>query len=84
MNVQDTLNQRGAEYGDWRQDGGLADRLICSVELEPRWKQMPAFMRQSIRMILVKVARLVVGNPRNKDSWHDIQGYAKLSEDRCD
>ena len=35
-------------------------------------------------MILSKISRLVTGDPAHKDSWHDIQGYAKLAEDRLD
>lgn len=84
MSVEETLAQRGAEYGDWAVDGGLADALINTCEAAEGWHKMPGFMRQSIRLILVKVARLCVGNPRNKDSWHDIQGYAKLAEDRTE
>jgi hypothetical protein len=76
--IDKTLEQRKAEYGDWAEDGGLADVLIGAVEVTPRWKNMPGFMRQSIRLILVKVARLCCGNPHNVDSWHDIQGYARL------
>jgi hypothetical protein len=82
--IDKTLEQRKAEYGDWAEDGGLADVLIGAVEVTPRWKNMPGFMRQSIRLILVKVARLCCGNPHNVDSWHDIQGYARLAEERAD
>jgi hypothetical protein len=82
--VARTLQDRKAEYGDWYQDGGLADKLISLLENEAdHWDEIPGFMRQSIRMILVKIARVCSGNPHNKDSWHDMQGYAKLAEERC-
>lgn len=80
--VQQTTEQRQAEYGDWKEDGGLADALIIMVESQPRWNAIPGFLRQSIRMILVKIARLVSGNSMNRDSWHDIQGYALIAEQR--
>jgi hypothetical protein len=33
-------------------------------------------------MILMKLARALNGDPNDTDNWHDIQGYAKLVEDR--
>ena len=34
-------------------------------------------------MIFLKIAR-VLSNPKTKDSWDDIAGYAKLVADRCE
>ncbi len=34
-------------------------------------------------VIADKIARILNGDPNYKDNWHDIQGYAKLAEDRC-
>jgi hypothetical protein len=28
------------------------------------------------------MGRILAGNPSHADHWHDIQGYAKLIEDR--
>lgn len=80
--VEETTAQRGSEYGDWRENGSLADHLIGVVESSPRWLNMSGFARQSVRMMLVKIARICCGNWRNADSWHDIQGYAKITEER--
>lgn len=30
-----------------------------------------------------KIARILNGDPEYRDNWHDIAGYAKLAEDRC-
>lgn len=41
--------------------------------------------KQAIRAICGKMARILSpdGDPEHRDHWHDIQGYAKLAEDRC-
>ena len=44
---------------------------------------LSAVQRESLDMIATKIARLVCGDPNDRDSWLDIQGYAKLAEDRC-
>lgn len=81
--VEKTLQQRGREYGDWAVDAHRADTLMAVCEQAPNWNKLPPFMRQSIRLICIKLARILCGNPHNRDSWHDISGYAKLAEDRC-
>jgi hypothetical protein len=39
--------------------------------------------KQALDVIADKIARILSGDPEYKDNWHDIQGYAKLAEDRC-
>jgi len=83
--VAETLEERGREYGDWAENALLADKMFRAVEYSDNYigddGWMPPYMTHSIRMILVKIARICNGNPFNMDNWHDIQGYAKLAED---
>ena len=37
---------------------------------------------EALDMIAHKIGRILAGNPSHADHWHDIQGYAKLIEDR--
>jgi hypothetical protein len=39
-------------------------------------------MKQALCVICDKMARIGNGDPFYDDNWHDIQGYAKLVEDR--
>lgn len=48
----------------------------------PGWEKMNCWEREATDMVLHKLGRLLAGNPHNIDGWHDIQGYAKLVEDR--
>jgi hypothetical protein len=47
------------------------------------WEALDAVKKQALTVIADKIARILTGDPEYKDNWHDIQGYAKLAEDRC-
>ena len=47
------------------------------------WQKLDFVKRQALSVIAAKIARILNGDPEYKDNWHDIQGYAKLVEDRC-
>ncbi len=74
-----TLHARGSNYGDYGYMATCAQRI--KEAMGPR-ANMSAVQRESLDMIATKIARLCCGDPNNQDSWHDIQGYAKLAEDR--
>jgi hypothetical protein len=42
------------------------------------WHEMPFYMRESIHMIQHKIARIICGDPWEKDHWVDVMGYAAL------
>jgi hypothetical protein len=42
---------------------------------------MKSSQKESLEMIMHKVARILNGDPNYSDSWHDIAGYAKLIDD---
>lgn len=77
--LEETLNQRGGDYGDYGHMATCAQRI--KEAMGPR-ANMSAVQRESLDVIATKIARLCVGNPNHRDSWHDIAGYAKLAEDR--
>lgn len=74
-----TLDRRGSKYGDYGYMATCAQRI--KEAMGPR-ANMSAVQRESLDMIATKIARIVCGDPNHYDSWHDIQGYAKLAEDR--
>ena len=77
-----TLNERGVSYGDFTDNAFVAQQLKDVVRTGRAWIDATSAQREAIDMILSKISRLVTGDPFHKDSWHDIQGYAKLAEDR--
>jgi len=42
------------------------------------WSTLTHDKKESLEMIVHKIARIINGNSNNYDSWHDIQGYAAL------
>lgn len=46
------------------------------------WHNCNLVQRQALTVICDKLARIISGDPNYADNWHDIQGYAKLVEDR--
>lgn len=46
------------------------------------WEYLDPVKRQALTVIADKIARILSGDPNYDDNWHDIQGYAKLAEDR--
>ena len=82
-NVTDTLGERGARYGDFTDHAEITQRLMDAMTVTPGWAGLNPVKRQALTVIADKIARILNGDPDYRDNWHDIQGYAKLAEDRC-
>lgn len=88
--VKSILDQRGARYGDFTDHARLAQQLIddlrfFSKETSPMsfpWESMPSVHRQALTVIIDKIARILNGDPNYDDNWIDIQGYARLVQER--
>lgn len=95
--VQATLDERGSRYGDFSDHARLCVQLKdtlrfhwqnktlvatgSEIQIHP-WVHLSAVQQQAIEVICDKLARILNGDPYYADNWHDIQGYAKLVEDR--
>lgn len=84
-----TLQERGSRYGSFADNAAISQDFKYTIANwdEVRVKQgrnrLPADAREALEMIAQKMARILNGDPTYPDNWHDIQGYAKLVEDRC-
>lgn len=83
MSVETTLEERGSRYGDFSDHAVIAQTLQDDMRQFPGWDRLDSVKRQALSVIADKIARILNGDPEYKDNWHDIQGYAKLAEDRC-
>ena len=81
--VEQTLAERGARYGDFTDHAELAQSLQDTMRGAPGWQRLTPTKRQALTVIADKIARILTGDPEYTDNWHDIAGYAKLAEDRC-
>ena len=92
MNIEQTLNERGSRYGDFSDHARICQALKevmmdFTVYTEGArstvpWGALPDIHKQALEVIADKIARILSGDPNYADNWHDIQGYAKLVEDR--
>lgn len=94
--VSATLDERGKRYGDFTDHARVAQRLQDTlrehnvnattgdgkVYQQYPWQCLVPVQKQALTVICDKLARIISGDPNYADNWHDIQGYAKLAEDR--
>ncbi len=77
-----TLAERGNRYGDFTDHARICQNLKRTMCAEAGWERLNDVQKQSLEVIADKVGRILSGDPNYADNWHDIQGYAKLAEDR--
>lgn len=94
MSIESTLAERGNRYGDFTDHADLAQGIQFRMQrfclkadnadgfIEPWKDHLNNVQRQALTVIADKIARILSGDPDYADNWHDIQGYAKLVEDR--
>lgn len=83
MGIEETLTERETRYGSYKNHAMTTQLLKSAVQEHPNYYDMSSDKRESVEMILHKIARIINGNPDYKDNWHDIAGYATLAEKGC-
>lgn len=82
MSVNDTLAERGARYGKFVDHAKIAQGIQDVMREAPSWRSLDADIKQALTVIADKIARILNGDSKYIDNYHDIQGYAKLVETR--
>lgn len=72
------LEQRGQNYGDFSGQASISQGLKDVARNGVQYDSLKPFQKESVEMILHKIARIVNGNPNYIDSWRDIIGYSQL------
>ena len=80
--IADILAQRGSRYGDFSVRARIAQKLQDTMREQENWRYLSAVQKQALTVIADKIARILSGDPDYDDNWIDIQGYAKLVQDR--
>ena len=80
--IDETLAQRGAAYGDFREQARIAQTLKEAMRDSPNWPSLPAYVQEGLDMVQHKISRLLNGDPFYDDNPHDIIGYTRLMQDR--
>ena len=80
--VQKTLNARNERYGTFSVQAAISQTMKNFMRQSPNWDSLDPDMAEALDMIQHKIARILNGDPRYADSWHDIAGYAVLVDKR--
>ena len=78
--INNTLNERGARYGNYSDVASTTQQLMSIVECGANYEHLNAEQKTSLFMICNKIARAVNGDPNYIENWHDIAGYSRLIE----
>ena len=81
--LSETLSARASRYGRWHDNAHVSQTIHRALTASPHWSDLPDFAREGLTMIGQKIARVLNGDPRYEDNWHDIAGYALLCEEEC-
>lgn len=82
--INETLKQRGNVHGNYPTSAVFKDRVLSLCTELPNWKKLGAPGRETVRMIVEKLGRIMLGDCEFIDHWHDIAGYATLMEQWLD
>ncbi len=78
--LESTLEKRKTTYGSFFKISATSQRLKKALIHTSNFQHLGVSKKESIEMILHKIARIVHGDPEYLDNWHDIAGYATLIE----
>lgn len=81
--LTNTIEERGKRYGTFSDNAAFMQHLKDTMRKAPNWDNLEPIFRESLDMIQHKIGRIICGDPYYVDSWHDIKGYADLSEKYC-
>lgn len=82
--IDSTLNERGARYGNYSNVAGTTQQLMAIVESGAIYEHLNAEQKTSLFMICNRIAWAVNGDPNYIENWRDIAGYATLAERACE
>ena len=71
------LQEREITHGDFMEKARFIEK-VQDIISKNAWNELEADQKEAIHMILVKLSRILYGNPNHKDHWDDIAGYAEL------
>jgi len=76
------LAARHITHGPFKLTAKVAQDLRNAYRWGP--KELAPEQQEALDLICTKIARIVCGDPRCKDHWDDIAGYAKLGAEACE
>jgi hypothetical protein len=82
--LRQILTERGESHGSLMGHARICQRMKDQMREVEGWNRLSADQRESLDMVMHKIARILNGNPDVVDHWIDIAGYSQLVADRLD
>lgn len=76
------LVEREKTHGSFSNVAQLAQNIKMTMRNSNR--RINTAQEEALDLIATKIARIICGNPNEKDHWKDISGYALLGMEACD
>ena len=76
--LEAVLVDRGGKYGEYSRHAKLSQEFKKVMKHSSNWLTLNESMKESLEMIVHKMARILNGDPTHADSWVDISGYSTL------
>lgn len=80
--LNNVLYERGTTYGDFIDNATVSQGLKTIIHNTKNWHNLDSDQQEMCDMICSKLSRMLTGDPNHLDTYVDIQGFAKLVEDR--
>jgi len=77
---QSLTNERKTTHGSWLVQSALARALKLMMRDSENFNKMQPHQCEALDQIMVKISRILTGNPNEVDHWDDIAGYAFLGK----
>jgi len=78
MEVKDILEQRQETHGEFSEGAKFAQVYKAALRQTNGWNQLSYSKKESMDMVIHKLARICVGDFKWLDSWYDVIGYSQL------
>jgi hypothetical protein len=76
--IHETIKSRESTHGSWEEGAAIAQQLKRTLYKQA--DSRPDYINEALDRICMKLSRIAIGDPMEADHWHDIAGYATLTE----
>jgi hypothetical protein len=76
--IIELIINRQATHGRYGVQAAMAQKIRGILQDAPNWDRLEPTQKESLHMIVVKISRILCGNPQCIDHWRDVGGYAEL------
>lgn len=77
------LDRRGATHGDYRAMSTRIQQIKTIMRMGSKWTDMSEPQKEALELIATKIGRIIEGDPKFKDHWDDLGGYAAKASEFC-